>query len=204
VSQLVESLISQPESSQVHRCNGSIYDRNEDGDLDITDHTRLVSSLYHRKQETYSENKIFPYATLDHLRENLIAKARHAYGNQDTKLEEGDIFRISIKLPKSDNQPAPNSIPESETGAESATQSTDPVIRLLKQLKDGEKSSSELRLSLKLKHRQTFRKNYLHPAMERGLIEYTISEKPNSRLQKYRLTGKGRVFLEHKQKSERK
>ena len=30
-----------PESSQVHRCNGRIYDRNEDGDLDITDHTPL-------------------------------------------------------------------------------------------------------------------------------------------------------------------
>jgi ATP-dependent DNA helicase RecG len=29
-----------PESSQVHRCNGHIYDRNEDGDFDITDHTR--------------------------------------------------------------------------------------------------------------------------------------------------------------------
>ena len=28
-----------PESSQVHRCNGRIYDRNEDADLDITDHT---------------------------------------------------------------------------------------------------------------------------------------------------------------------
>ncbi len=31
-----------PESSQVHRCNGRIYDRNEDGDLDITDPTALV------------------------------------------------------------------------------------------------------------------------------------------------------------------
>lgn len=28
-----------PESSQVHRCNGHIYDRNEDSDLDITDNT---------------------------------------------------------------------------------------------------------------------------------------------------------------------
>ena len=49
-----------PESSQVHRCNGRIYDRNEDGDLDITDHTRLVSELYARKQATYSENKVYP------------------------------------------------------------------------------------------------------------------------------------------------
>jgi len=71
-----------PESSQVHRCNGRIYDRNEDGDLDITNHTRMVSSLYHRKQETYSENKIFPYATLNHLREDLIAKARKVAGIQ--------------------------------------------------------------------------------------------------------------------------
>lgn len=35
-----------PESSQVHRCNGRIYDRNEDGDIDITDNTNLVSDVY--------------------------------------------------------------------------------------------------------------------------------------------------------------
>jgi len=28
------------------------------------------------------------------------------------------------------------------------------------------------------------------------LLEYTIPEKPNSRLQKYRLTAKGRAWLE--------
>jgi ATP-dependent DNA helicase RecG len=61
-----------PESSLVHRCNGRIYDRNEDGDLDITDHTRLVSDLYHRKQATYSENKIYPFAGLADLRTDLI------------------------------------------------------------------------------------------------------------------------------------
>jgi len=31
-----------PESSQVHRCNGKIYDRNEDGDFDITSNTNLI------------------------------------------------------------------------------------------------------------------------------------------------------------------
>jgi len=34
-----------PESSQVHRCNGKIYDRNEDGDFDITSNTNLVTEL---------------------------------------------------------------------------------------------------------------------------------------------------------------
>jgi ATP-dependent DNA helicase RecG len=69
-----------PESSQVHRCNGRIYDRNEDGDLDITDHTRLVSELYTRKQATYSENKVYPYAGLEDLRPDLIDKCRRLAG----------------------------------------------------------------------------------------------------------------------------
>ena len=69
-----------PESSQVHRCNGRIYDRNEDGDLDITDHTRLVSELYARKQATYSENKVYPYAGLEDLRPDLIDKCRRLAG----------------------------------------------------------------------------------------------------------------------------
>ncbi|MDZ7699236.1 MAG: putative DNA binding domain-containing protein [Deltaproteobacteria bacterium] len=65
-----------PESSQVHRCNGRIYDRNEDGDLDITDHTLEVAALYQRKQAIYSENKIYPYAGLDELELDLLAKCR--------------------------------------------------------------------------------------------------------------------------------
>ena len=45
---------------------------------------------------------------------------------------------------------------------------------------------------LNLSHRPTFRKNYLRPAIADGLIELTIPDKPNSRLQKYRLSEKGR------------
>ena len=48
---------------------------------------------------------------------------------------------------------------------------------------------------MKFKHRPSFRKNHLHPALEAGLIEQTIPEKPASRLQKYRLTPKGRAAL---------
>ena len=65
-----------PESSQVHRCNGRIYDRNEDGDFDITDNTAQVAHLYQRKQATYSENRIYPHLTLDDLDRDLIAKCR--------------------------------------------------------------------------------------------------------------------------------
>ena len=64
------------ESSQVHRCNGHIYDRNEDGDLDITDHIQQVANLYQRKQATYSENKIYPLIGVKDLRPDLIEKSR--------------------------------------------------------------------------------------------------------------------------------
>ena len=65
-----------PESSQVHRCNGRIYDRNEDGDLDITDYTTLVAHLYQRKQATFSENKVYPWIQVTDLRPELIEKCR--------------------------------------------------------------------------------------------------------------------------------
>ncbi|MBU4350741.1 putative DNA binding domain-containing protein [Patescibacteria group bacterium] len=65
-----------PESSQVHRCSGKIFDRNEDGDFNITENNSLVSALFLRKQATYSENTIYPYAELADLRADIIARVR--------------------------------------------------------------------------------------------------------------------------------
>lgn len=65
-----------PESSQVHRSRGKIYDRNEDGDFDITDHAEQVAQLYLRKQSTYSENKIYPYIALSDFNEALFPRIR--------------------------------------------------------------------------------------------------------------------------------
>ena len=56
-------------------------------------------------------------------------------------------------------------------------------------------SRRELREALLLKGDDNFRRLYLLPALEAGLIEMTIPEKPNSRLQRYRLTDKGSVLL---------
>ena len=46
---------------------------------------------------------------------------------------------------------------------------------------------------LSLKHRPTFRENYLRPALAQGVIESTIPDKPTSRLQKYRLAENEKV-----------
>ena len=56
---------------------------------------------------------------------------------------------------------------------------------------ENEMDRQELQKRLSLINRDNFRKNYLKPALEQGFIEMTIPGKPNSRLQKYRLTHKG-------------
>ena len=84
---------------------------------------------------------------------------------------------------------------EVESPTQSPTQSNEPIQRLLLALTDEEKSSGTLRGALGIKHRPNFRDNYLHPALDAELIEMTISEKPSSSKQKYRLTAKGKDCL---------
>jgi Fic family protein len=74
-------------------------------------------------------------------------------------------------------------------------QVNDQVKSLIKVLKPKSLSAVECMSRLNLSHRPNFRANYLNPALEQHLIERTIPNKPNSRLQKYRLTDKGRSLL---------
>lgn len=63
---------------------------------------------------------------------------------------------------------------------------SDHVNDLLRCLGNKELSASRLMERLNLSHKPSFRKNYLRPALEKGLIEMTIPDKPKSRNQKYR------------------
>lgn len=74
-------------------------------------------------------------------------------------------------------------------------QVSDQVAALLRALGTKTLSALECMKRLKLSHRPTFRANYLNPALSAGLIEYTIPNKPQSRLQKYRLTVAGLAML---------
>ena len=66
-------------------------------------------------------------------------------------------------------------------------QVTEQVTDLIKILFE-EMDRQEIQDMLGLTHREHFRAKYLKPALEQGFIEMTIPNKPNSRLQKYRLT----------------
>jgi Fic family protein len=73
-------------------------------------------------------------------------------------------------------------------------QVTPQVGELLAAIK-GEMGREALQSALGLSDRKSFRERYLKPALADGLIEMTIPGRPNSRLQKYRLTDKGRLWL---------
>lgn len=72
---------------------------------------------------------------------------------------------------------------------------TPQVVNLLGAIR-GAMSREALQAALGLSDRKSFRERYLKPALADGLIEMTVPDNRNSRLQKYRLTDKGRQCLE--------
>lgn len=69
-------------------------------------------------------------------------------------------------------------------------------VRELVKVFTGVHTRGELQKMLGLSNRDYFRKSYLQPAIEAGLVALTIPDKPTSRNQKYYLTEKGKVLLE--------
>lgn len=71
-----------PESSQVHSTNGKIFDRNKDGDFEITNQSARVTQLYLWKQTTYSENRIYPYVKVTDFKQELFSRIRTLAKNE--------------------------------------------------------------------------------------------------------------------------
>jgi len=80
--------------------------------------------------------------------------------------------------------------------APQVTPQVTPQVKQLLGVMQGEMTREELQNFLGLQDRKSFRERYLLPALVEKLIEMTIPDKPNSRLQKYRLTDKGRHWLQ--------
>lgn len=59
------------------------------------------------------------------------------------------------------------------------------VKQLLKVINDYPMTANEIMQLLNLKSKETFRKNYLYPAIEAGLVGLTLPEKPTSKNQAY-------------------
>lgn len=74
---------------------------------------------------------------------------------------------------------------------------TGEVVRLLAAMQ-GEMSRSEMQAALDLRHQDHFRAAYLVPALSANLIEMTVSDKPRSSTQRYRITARGAAVLEQR------
>ena len=118
------------------------------------------------------------YALSRNLRQRRINRVRAIHGtlalagNSLTEQQISDILEDTWPSSASDQV---------------SDQVTDQVARLLATLKESPKTAAELMAELGLSHRPTFRKNYLRPAMDAGLVEMTRPESPTAKNQKYRL-----------------
>lgn len=101
----------------------------------------------------------------------------------------GNQFTARVQRPKAQWEAAGEQATDPVTG-----QVTGQVAALLGVMGESTWSRKELMEKLSLKGRDNFEKLYLAPALEASLIERTIPEKPNSRLQQYRLTEQGKAL----------
>ncbi|MDY4526164.1 MAG: putative DNA binding domain-containing protein [Treponema sp.] len=70
-----------PNASQVHNYKGKVYDRQNDSDIVITS-TDRIAEMYIRKQNIFTERRVFPYLKIEHLREDVFEKARQLAYNR--------------------------------------------------------------------------------------------------------------------------
>jgi ATP-dependent DNA helicase RecG len=64
-----------PPSAEVHSYKKIIYDRVEDADVKVTA-TSQIAAMYIRKQNIYTEKKIYPYIKMEDLRLDLLPRLR--------------------------------------------------------------------------------------------------------------------------------
>lgn len=64
-----------PPSAEVHSYKKVIYDRVDDADVKVTA-TAQIASMYIRKQNIFTEKKIYPYASAEDLRLDLLPRIR--------------------------------------------------------------------------------------------------------------------------------
>jgi len=74
---------------------------------------------------------------------------------------------------------------------------TPKALELLRALKQGPKTRSEIMESMNLKDRKSLRENYINPALEANYIAMQYPDSPKHPNQKYYLTDLGKSLLKH-------
>ena len=87
-----------PPSAEVHSFKKVIYDRVDDANVKVTS-TSAIAQMYIRKQNIFTEKKIYPYAKMEDLRLDLLPKIRimaqnHAGGQHPwTTMDDQELLK---------------------------------------------------------------------------------------------------------------
>ena len=120
--------------------------------------------------------------------EPLVGRQEGTATEQDKHLENNDK---SLVTPHEHPHDTPQDTPQDTP--HDTPQVAECVERLVGTLQR-EMSRAGLQAALKLRDRRSFRETYLKPALEGGLIEMTLPDKPTSRNQRYRRTSAGEAL----------
>lgn len=135
---------------------------------------------------------ILAYLPVETVISNRQDEYYHVLGRSDQQADSTAFVEFMLKA-------ILESLRETIKSDQDSDQDNDQVKKLLKIFDRNPLSASDIMRKINLSHRPTFRKNYLNPAISKGFIEMTIPDKPNSRLQKYRITPKGITFIKENQ-----
>lgn len=123
-----------------------------------------------------------------------------AENKTDDQTESDDKAKIKEKLMPDPHTPqvagqVEQTKPEAQSGAQSGAQWGAQSTAVLHILSDAPLSAHDISEKLKMSGKSGALKRTLKELLDKQLIEYTIPDKPTSRLQKYRLTPKGKSLL---------
>ena len=118
---------------------------------------------------------------------DIVEKCRE-YGLPKPQFRQDEDFRVVIYRPESqENTSGTKSVTKSVTKS-TRTQTILDLCREPQQITDIQKQ-------LNYSDRTYFKKNFIAPLLDAGLLEMTIPDKPTSSQQKYQTTAKGLQFL---------
>lgn len=122
------------------------------------------------------------------------------YGVGEPRIEVSEHwFTVIFPRPLSPDmqeEEAPGKHPASTQQVPSKYRISTPQVRaMLLEALAGDATRTQLQNAAGMKDREHFRKEYLQPLLDEGLLEMTIPEKPRSSKQSYRLTETGRAVL---------
>jgi len=127
----------------------------------------------------YQWNSIFGWLPIETLIKEKQDEYYKVLGECDKEVDSGKFIEFSL-------QAIYDALIEIRETEQVDVQVTEQVNKLITAMGEAPLSTKELMELLSLKHRPTFRENYLLPVIKLGFIEMTIPEKPNSSKQKYK------------------